>query len=180
LSLCVQVLARKCYKGEKPSISFTLGQREEVESETILPLLSICELTATGVALMISESTATQFSSTIFVSAASQFSLSNCVVSSESAFAVELCRSQRICFCYRIVLSAANLLSPSNCVACSEPVLMLICVSCSEPVSLPNCVVCIELGFAAEWCCLQRRNFCCRITLSVTNQHSLPKLHFLQ
>jgi hypothetical protein len=69
-----------------------------VESETILPLLSICELAATGVALTISESTATQFSSTIFVSAASQFSLLNCVVSSESIFAAELCCPQRICF----------------------------------------------------------------------------------
>ena len=60
LSLCVQVLARKCYKGEKPSVSFTLGQREEVELETILSLLPICEAAATGVALMIFESATTQ------------------------------------------------------------------------------------------------------------------------
>jgi hypothetical protein len=72
LSLCVQVSARKCYKGEKPSVSFTLGQREEVESETILSLQPIYESAATEVALRILESATTQFSSTIYVSAASQ------------------------------------------------------------------------------------------------------------
>jgi len=72
LLLCVQVSARKCYKGEKPSVSFTLGQREEVESETISSLLSICELVATGVALMIFESAMTQFLLTISVLAVSQ------------------------------------------------------------------------------------------------------------
>ena len=120
MSLCVQVSTRKCYKGEKPSVSFTLGQREEVKSETILSSLPICESTTTRVALMISESTTTQFSSIISVSAASQsrcsivlpaasqFSLSNCVVRSESFFNVELCCPSRICFPYRIVWPAAN------------------------------------------------------------------------
>jgi len=55
-----------------PSVIFTLGQKEEVELETILSLLSICESVVTGVALMISKSAVTQFLSTIFVSAASQ------------------------------------------------------------------------------------------------------------
>jgi hypothetical protein len=72
LSLCVQVSARKCYKEEKPSVSFTLGQKEEVESETIPSLQPICESAATEVALRIPESAATQFSSTIYVSVASQ------------------------------------------------------------------------------------------------------------
>jgi hypothetical protein len=71
LSLCVQVSARKCYKGEKPSVSFTLGQREEVESEMILSLLPICESATTKVALTISKSAATQFSSTIYISVTS-------------------------------------------------------------------------------------------------------------
>jgi hypothetical protein len=92
LSLCVQVSTRKCYKGEKPSVSFTLCQREEVESETILSLLSICESAATKVALTISKSAATQFASTSYVSAASQFLLPNSSVCGESFFAVELCR----------------------------------------------------------------------------------------
>jgi hypothetical protein len=65
-------LARKCYKGEKPNVSFTLGQREEVESEMIPSLLPICESAATGVALMIFESAVTHFSSTISVLAANQ------------------------------------------------------------------------------------------------------------
>jgi hypothetical protein len=59
------------FSEEKPSISFTLGQREEVESETIPLLLPICESAATGVALMISKSAPTQFSLIISVSAVS-------------------------------------------------------------------------------------------------------------
>jgi hypothetical protein len=151
--LCVQVSARKCYKGEKPSVSFTLGQREEVESETISSLLSICESAAIGVALMISESTVTQFSSTISVSAASQsrcwivlpaasqshcwivlpatsqFSLPNCVVRSKLVFAIELCYPQWISFWCQILVSAAN-----QC-------------------SLPNYIVRNESAFLAELCC---------------------------
>jgi len=126
LSVCVQVLVRKCYKGEKPSVSLTLGQREEVKSETIPSPLSISELAAIWVALMISESTTTQFSSTIsmsewisfrcriVLSATNQCSLLNCVVCSKSMFAAELCCLQRISVRYRIVLSAANQCSLLN------------------------------------------------------------------
>jgi hypothetical protein len=99
LSLCVEVLARKCYKGEKPSVSFTLGQREEVQSEMISLLLLISESAATGVALMISESAVTQFSRCrIVLSAVNQFSLLNSGVYNESVFAAELCHPRRICF----------------------------------------------------------------------------------
>jgi hypothetical protein len=126
LLVCVQVLVSKCYKGEKPSVSLTLGQREEVKSETIPSPLSIFELAAIWVALMISESTTTQFSSTIsmsewisfrcriVLSATNQCSLLNCVVCSELVFAVELCCLQQISVRYRIVLSVANQCSLLN------------------------------------------------------------------
>ena len=161
LSLCVQVSTRKCYKGEKPSVSFTLGQREEVKSETILSSLPICESTTTRVALMISESTTTQFSSIISVSAASQsrcsivlpaasqFSLSNCVVRSKSVLVAELCCLQRVSFCCRIVLSVAN------------------------HFSMLNCVVHRESVFPTELYGLQQTSFRYWIVLSAANQFSL-------
>jgi hypothetical protein len=50
----------------------------------------------------------------------------------------------------------------------------------TKEFSLPNCVVCSELGFTAEWCCLQRISFRCQIELSELNLHSLLKLSCLQ
>ena len=43
-----------------------------------------------------------------------------------------------------------------------------------------NCVVCSKLVFAAEWWCLQRIRFHCRMLLLAANQHSLPKWCCLQ
>jgi hypothetical protein len=105
LSVCVQVSVRKCYKGEKPSVSLTLGQKEEVKSEMNPPPLLISELAVTGVALMISESLATQFSSIIYMFAMNQ-----------------LCCLQRISFHYWIVLSATNQCSLSNYSTSSETI----------------------------------------------------------
>jgi len=45
----------------KPSVSLTLGRREEVKPETTSSPLLISESAATGVALTNSESAATQF-----------------------------------------------------------------------------------------------------------------------
>jgi len=74
----------------KPSVSLTLGRKEEMKPETIPSPLLISESTATGVALMISESALTRFSSTISVSVANQFLLPNYGVSSKLVFATEL------------------------------------------------------------------------------------------
>jgi hypothetical protein len=87
---------------------------------------------------------------------------------SESIFAAELCRRERISFYCQIVLSVVNqfLLSLPNCVVCSESVFVaelcylqrigfsLNCVVCSESVSLWNYVVGRESVFAAELYCL--------------------------
>jgi hypothetical protein len=170
LLVCVQILARKCYKGEKPGVSFTFGQREEANSETIPSPLPICESAAKGVMLTISESATTQFSSTIFVPvasqsrcwivlpASSQLSLLNCVVCNESVFVAELCCLQRISSRHK---TAASQFSLPNCVACSELVF-------SAELWCNN-----ELVFAAELCCPRRVSFRCRILASATNQCSL-------
>jgi len=57
--------ARNVGRG-KPSVSLTLGQREEMKPEMTLSLLPISESVAIGVALTISKSATTQFSSIIF------------------------------------------------------------------------------------------------------------------
>jgi hypothetical protein len=196
LLVCVQISARKCYKGEKPGVSFTFGQREEAKSETILSPLPICESAAKGVMLTISESATTQFSSTIFVPAAnqsrcwivlpasSQLSLLNCVVCNESVFVAELC-------CLQLISSRAQ--------NCSEPVLAAklcclqwvsffcrivvqqqisfccrIVLSTASQFSLPNSGVCDESVFTIELCRPQRICFHCRIVLSIANLVSLP------
>jgi hypothetical protein len=143
------------FSEEKPSISFTLGQREEVESEMIPSLLPICESAAIGVVLMISESAATQFLSPISVSAASQsrcwivlsttnqFSLSNSGVCGESVFDVELCRPRRISFLYR------------NGVVCSESGFRCrIVLPVAKQVFAAELVLsAAKQVFAAELCC---------------------------
>ena len=130
-------------------------------------------------------------------------SLPICVIFSEGIFATELCCLQQISFAAKgvvynelvslLIWSVCNELVPLPiCVACSEPVLLSNYVLCGELISLPNCVVCSELVslpicvicsegiYAAEWCCLQRISFRCRIMWSAANQCSLPKLRCLQ
>jgi hypothetical protein len=130
-------------------------------------------------------------------------SLSICVIFSERIFAAELCCLQRISFASKGVVCSelVSLLICSVCselvslpifVACSEPVLLSNYVVCGELISLPNCVVCSELVslpicvicsegiYAAEWCCLQRISFRCRIMWFAANRCSLPKLRCLQ
>jgi hypothetical protein len=105
-------------------------------------------------------------------------SLLICVICNKWIFAAELCCLQWISFTAEGVV-CNELVSLLICFAYNELVSLLICVTCSEPVLLSNCVVYNELGFAVDWCCLHRINFCCQIILSVTNQCSLPKLRCL-
>ena len=46
-------------------------------------------------------------------------------------------------------------------------------LSAAKEFLLLNCVVYSGLGFATEWCCVQRRNFHSRIVLSTVNEVSL-------